>query len=69
MATTEKQSTYREDFPGYQGHIPYKFSIIGKTVGATNETINQPFFVHQTTLTFLTMIGIITVTHFTEDTH
>ena len=41
MATTEKQSTYREDFPGYQGHIPYKFSIIGKTVGATNETIKE----------------------------
>ena len=41
MATTEKKSILREDFPGYQGHIPYKFSIIGKTVGATNETIKD----------------------------
>ena len=38
---SEKTSNYREDFPGYQGHIPYKFGIIGKTVGATNETIKQ----------------------------
>ena len=30
MATTEKKSNFREDFPGYQGHIPYKYSIIGK---------------------------------------
>ena len=41
MATIEKQSNYREDFPGYQGHVPYKYSIIGKTVGATNETIKE----------------------------
>ena len=38
---TEKTSTYREDFPGYSGHIPYKISVIGKTVGATNDTIKQ----------------------------
>ncbi|MCQ2819865.1 MAG: hypothetical protein MJ252_21580 [archaeon] len=37
--TTAKTSNYREDFPGYQGHIPYKIGVIGKTVGATNETI------------------------------
>ena len=41
MATTEKKSNFREDFPGYQGHIPYKYSIIGKTVGSTNETIKE----------------------------
>ena len=41
MATTAKQSNFREDFPGYQGHIPYKYSIIGKTVGSTNETIKE----------------------------
>jgi hypothetical protein len=41
MQTLEKQSNYREDFPGYQGHVPYKYSIIGKTVGATNETIKE----------------------------
>lgn len=37
----EKTSVYREDFPGYQGHIPYKIGVIGKTVNATNETIKQ----------------------------
>lgn len=37
----EKTSTFRDDFPGYQGHIPYKKSIFGKTVGATNETIKK----------------------------
>ena len=41
MSTIEKQSNYREDFPGYQGHVPYKYSIIGKTVGATNDTIKE----------------------------
>lgn len=37
----EKTSNFREDFPGYQGHIPYKYGVIGQTVGATNETIKQ----------------------------
>ena len=37
----EKKSIYREHFPGYMGHIPYKYSIIGKTVGSTNETIKE----------------------------
>ena len=42
MSTTEKKaSNYREDYPGYQGFIPYKYSIIGKNVGATNETIKS----------------------------
>ena len=41
MATDEKKSIYREDFPGYNGHIPYKYSIIGKTIGATNDTIKH----------------------------
>ena len=41
MATDEKKSIYREDFPGYNGHIPYKYSIIGKTIGATNDTIKN----------------------------
>ena len=42
MATTErKSSNYREDYPGYQGFIPYKYSIIGKNVGATNEAIKS----------------------------
>ena len=41
MSATEKKSNFREDFPGYQGHIPYKYSIIGKTVGSTNETIKE----------------------------
>ena len=36
-----KTSNFREDFPGYQGHIPYKFGVIGQTVGATNETIKH----------------------------
>ena len=39
MATLERKSNYREDFPGYQGFIPYKYSIIGKNVGARNEAI------------------------------
>ena len=38
---SEKTSNFREDFPGYQGHIPYKFAVIGQTVGATNDTIKQ----------------------------
>ena len=41
MSTTDKKSTYREDFPGYQGFIPYKYSIIGKNIGATNEAIKS----------------------------
>ena len=48
MATTEKKSNFREDFPGYQGHIPYKYSIIGKTVGLTNETIKELQPIHRT---------------------
>ena len=41
MSTTDRKSNYREDFPGYQGFIPYKYSIIGKNVGATNEAIKS----------------------------
>ena len=41
MSTTEKKSNYREDYPGYQGFIPYKYSIIGKNIGATNEAIKS----------------------------
>ena len=41
MSTTEKKSNYREDYPGYQGFIPYKYSIIGKNTGATNEAIKS----------------------------
>jgi len=41
MATKYIKSNYREDFPGYQGFIPYKYSIIGKNVGATNEAIKS----------------------------
>ena len=37
-----ESSTYREDFPHYSGHIPYKKNeVIGMTVGATNEYIQQ----------------------------
>lgn len=32
---------YREYFPGYKGHIPYKYEVIGKTVGATNYHIKS----------------------------
>ena len=32
---------YREYFPGYCGHIPYKYEVIGKTVGATNYHIKS----------------------------
>ena len=41
MATTDRKSNYREDYPGYQGFIPYKYSIIGKNIGATNEAIKS----------------------------
>ena len=41
MSITEKKSNYREDYPGYQGFIPYKYSIIGKNVGARNEAIKS----------------------------
>ena len=41
MATTDRKSNYREDYPGYQGYIPYKYSIIGKNIGATNEAIKS----------------------------
>ena len=37
--TEEKKTLFREDFPGYQGHVPYKYSIIGATVGSTNDQI------------------------------
>ena len=37
---TEKTGIYREDFPHYSGHIPYKKNeVIGMTVGATNNYI------------------------------
>lgn len=41
MDTTKdsRMSTFREDYPGYQGHIPYKYSIIGRTIGSTNDAI------------------------------
>ena len=41
MSITETKSNYREDYPGYQGFIPYKYSIIGKNVGARNEAIKS----------------------------
>ena len=35
-------SNYREDFPHYSGHIPYKKNeVIGMTVGATNDYIQK----------------------------
>jgi hypothetical protein len=37
----EKQSLFREYFPGYMGHIPYKSEVIGMTVGATNNHIKS----------------------------
>ena len=37
--TEEKKTLFREDFPGYQGHVPYKYSIIGATIGSTNDQI------------------------------
>ena len=41
MSITEKKSNYREDFPGYQGFIHYKYGIIGKNVGARNKAIKS----------------------------
>ena len=40
----EKKNLYREYFPGYMGHIPFKYEVIGMTVGATqkNQTISKP---------------------------
>ena len=37
----EKKNMYREYFPGYSGHIPFKYEVIGKTVGATNYHIKS----------------------------
>ena len=37
----EKKGYYREYFPGYMGHIPYKYEIIGMTAGATNKYIKS----------------------------
>lgn len=37
----EKKGLYREFYPGYMGHIPYKFEVIGMTVGATNNHIKS----------------------------
>ena len=36
-----KSATYRDSFPGYMGHIPYKKEVIGMTVGATNDHIKN----------------------------
>lgn len=41
MTDKNLSSSYREGFPGYSGYIPYKIGVIGKTVGATNDTIKQ----------------------------
>ncbi len=32
-----KKTIFREDFPGYMGHIPLKQDVIGMTCGATNQ--------------------------------
>ena len=40
-STADSKSNFREDFPGYQGFIPYKSHIIGKTIGASNEAIKS----------------------------
>ena len=37
----EKKGYYREFYPGYMGHIPYKYEVIGMTVGATNTHIKS----------------------------
>ena len=37
----EKKGYYREFYPGYMGHIPYKYEVIGMTVGATNNHIKS----------------------------
>ena len=37
----EKKGYYREFYPGYMGHIPYKYEVIGMTVGATNDHIKS----------------------------
>ena len=37
----EKKNLYREYFPGYMGHIPFKYEVIGMTVGATNNYIKS----------------------------
>lgn len=42
MMMGEKKGNYREDFPHYSGHIPYKkIEVIGMTVGATNDYIQK----------------------------
>ena len=38
-----KQLSFREDFPGYMGYIPYKKEVIGMTVGSTNEYIKRAY--------------------------
>ena len=37
----EKKNLYREYFPGYMGHIPFKYEVIGMTVGATNNYLKS----------------------------
>ena len=37
----EKKGLYREYYPGYMGHVPYKYEVIGMTVGATNNHIKS----------------------------
>ncbi|MCQ2819623.1 MAG: hypothetical protein MJ252_20355 [archaeon] len=37
----EKKSIYRENFPGYMGHIPYKYEVVGRTVGSSNAYIKS----------------------------
>jgi hypothetical protein len=38
-----KQQSFREDFPGYMGFIPYKKEVIGMTVGSTNDFIKTAY--------------------------
>ena len=42
--SVEKKNMYRENFPGYMGHIPYKYEVVGRTVGATNNFIKSFLF-------------------------
>lgn len=38
---SSSNKNFRPGYPGYTGYIPYKYSIIGKTIGGTTEMIEE----------------------------
>lgn len=61
------KTTYRDNFPGYTGHIPYKGEVIGKTVGASNDLIKSILTTEPPTHQNLSPISYDDYSHYNRD--